>query len=69
MQLHGSNTYNGLSAMQKEDLKEILVFKMMYREITYRIWNERNQRNFETRRQQWETIAKEIIYVSCIRSP
>ncbi|KAH0722878.1 hypothetical protein KY290_005534 [Solanum tuberosum] len=47
----------------KGNSKEAQVFKMMYAEITYGIWNERNRRTFETRRQQWETIAKEIIYL------
>ncbi|KAK4738937.1 hypothetical protein R3W88_002634 [Solanum pinnatisectum] len=53
----------------KRKSKEAQVFKMMYAEITYGIWNERNRRIFETRLQQWETIAKEIIYVSCVRGP
>ncbi|WMV59396.1 hypothetical protein MTR67_052781 [Solanum verrucosum] len=53
----------------KEKSKKAQMFKMMYAEITYGIWNERNQRIFKKRKQPWETIAKEIIYVSCSPGP
>ncbi|KAG5598895.1 hypothetical protein H5410_030265 [Solanum commersonii] len=42
---------------------------MIYADITNGIWSEKNQRIFEKRRKPWETIAREIIYVSCVRAP
>lgn len=45
------------------------IFKMVYAETTSEIWKERNMKIFEKRNQSWEAIAREIIYVSCVRAP
>ncbi|KAH0755220.1 hypothetical protein KY290_025490 [Solanum tuberosum] len=45
------------------------VFRMVYSETIYAIWMERNFCIFEKRGREWESIAKEIAYVSCVRAP
>lgn len=39
------------------------VFKIVFAEVVYQIWNERNLRVFEQRSRQWKIIAKEITYI------
>lgn len=43
------------------------IFKMVYAECVYALWMERNQRIFENKYQNWETIAKEIAYICHVR--
>ncbi|WMV59289.1 hypothetical protein MTR67_052674 [Solanum verrucosum] len=44
------------------------IFKMVYSEITHALWNERNKRIFEKRSRTRDSIAKEIVYVICVRA-
>ncbi|XP_015158848.1 uncharacterized protein [Solanum tuberosum] len=44
------------------------IFKMIYDEITYAIWMERNRKIFENTRRQCEDLAKEIVYICNVRA-
>uniref|UniRef100_A0A1S4C8E5 Reverse transcriptase zinc-binding domain-containing protein n=1 Tax=Nicotiana tabacum TaxID=4097 RepID=A0A1S4C8E5_TOBAC len=43
------------------------VFRMVYAEVAYHIWMERNRRIFEQKSRVWEQITKEIAYVVSVR--
>ncbi|XP_060180628.1 uncharacterized protein LOC132610345 [Lycium barbarum] len=44
------------------------IFKLVCTEATYAIWIERNARIFEKHSRTWEPIAKEVMYVACVRA-
>ncbi|WMV19835.1 hypothetical protein MTR67_013220 [Solanum verrucosum] len=45
------------------------IFKMVYAELVYGIWIERNRRIFENKGRQSEEIAKEIAFTCNVRAP
>ncbi|XP_060195330.1 uncharacterized protein LOC132624590 [Lycium barbarum] len=42
--------------------------KMLCTEVIHAIWTERNMRIFEKQSRSWDRIAKEIVYVVCVRA-
>uniref|UniRef100_M1BZI3 Tn7 reverse transcriptase n=2 Tax=Solanum tuberosum TaxID=4113 RepID=M1BZI3_SOLTU len=44
------------------------IFKLVYTEYVYAIWIERNHRIFEKDSRTWESLAREIAYICCVRA-
>ncbi|XP_060180625.1 uncharacterized protein LOC132610342 [Lycium barbarum] len=52
----------------KGKYRKAQIFKLVYTEATYAIWIEKNARIFEKHSRTWEPIAKEVMYVACVRA-
>ncbi|KAG5575569.1 hypothetical protein H5410_055703 [Solanum commersonii] len=44
------------------------IFKLVYTENVYAIWIERNHKIFEKYSRTWESLAREIAYICCVRA-
>ncbi|XP_060185419.1 uncharacterized protein LOC132614883 [Lycium barbarum] len=56
-------------ANAREKSQNAQLFRILYAEYTYALWEERNQRTFENRSRQWDQIAKEIALMCNMRAP
>ncbi|XP_060190467.1 uncharacterized protein LOC132619641 [Lycium barbarum] len=44
------------------------IFRLIYAEFVYAVWLERNQRIFEKKSKNWESVAREIAFMCSVRA-
>lgn len=67
----GASYYNrsvGIIDAAKGKTPAAQIFTLVYTEYVYAIWIERNHRVFEKESRTWESLAREIAYICCVRA-
>ncbi|KAH0719740.1 hypothetical protein KY284_004770 [Solanum tuberosum] len=63
-----SNRSVGIIDAAKGKTPAAQIFTLVYTEYVYAIWIERNHRVFEKESRTWESLAREIAYICCVRA-